>query len=378
MTSDPNMPTSVLNVPETCAFNSYVDLVSRAQRELGLEVLRPGLCDDAPDARPAAPDHPLLVDPQSLRHKVIHLHWPEKLALQIGVACFRVWIHAAKRAGATVVRTLHNLAPHERGANADDDVEGFLRGMTDALHVFSRRQRAIVERRSARAGSPRIIVAPHPTYESELAAEELTPRLRLERKRALRREHGVPDDGPVLAMVGRIRGYKNLLLPLEALAKAPNERLSLLVAGCPDDAAAVDALQRRAKRDGRVHLRLELMSEQTYAELLFLADFALLPTFRPWSSGTAVHAANLRVPIVGYLPAMFDLSPAEEAAAGVFVNAETSEAFATAMMSACRLPGAAVAAMGDAAARLLGGGDRRTVAAGHAALYGLRMGESTC
>ena len=153
---------SILNVPDVCGYNDYLRIVVDIQRSLGFSVIQDGLCVDAPDAGPPRLSHPLLTQPSKLATAIIHLHWPEKLSRHIGATRLLRWLAAARGAGAVVVRSLHNLQPHETSV-MDQRFELELGALTDAYHVFSRRQRCeIMARRGLSTDGTPVVVAPHP------------------------------------------------------------------------------------------------------------------------------------------------------------------------------------------------------------------------
>ncbi|MGH3694038.1 MAG: glycosyltransferase [Pseudonocardiaceae bacterium] len=122
----------VVQVPEVCTWNPYVAAAEAALTAQGVRVLRPGLCCDVPGPVAHPFNQPVEVDATT----IVHLHWPEKLAHQLGVDATVAVLRGLVERGAKIVQTVHNVHPHE----ATPELVTFLRvvdELTAGVHFFS-------------------------------------------------------------------------------------------------------------------------------------------------------------------------------------------------------------------------------------------------
>ena len=98
---------ALVQVPELCSWNPYVAEAALAKQ--GVRVVRPGLCRDVPGSAARPLGHPVYVDAGT----IVHLHWPDKLAHQLGVDAATAVLRGLVERGAKIVQTVHNVRPHE-------------------------------------------------------------------------------------------------------------------------------------------------------------------------------------------------------------------------------------------------------------------------
>ncbi|MEU1377952.1 glycosyltransferase [Streptomyces triculaminicus] len=256
---------SVLQVPEECGWNPYVGAAEEALRAEGVEVLRPGLCRDNPEATP-----PLdIVDlAQMHRPDVVHLHWPEKLARQYGETAALRLLARWQESGTRIVQTVHNLAPHENAHDADRFVHR-VDVLIDGAHFFSPAHET-----AARARRPHLpqtaLHLPHP----------LTPAPALEPARPL-----------TVGCFGRLRDYKRTLDFVRAFLDQAPETARLLVAGAADNTKTHAALTALAAADPRLEYRPGFIDDHTaWLRLLGEVEWVALPYQVLHSSGVLVAA----------------------------------------------------------------------------------------
>ncbi|MEV0892142.1 glycosyltransferase [Promicromonospora sp. NPDC050262] len=212
-------------------------------------------------------------------YDVFQIHWPEFLVRH------RTWLGSLVKRGLTrllllrlsvtgtpVVRTAHNLAPHEPGEPAE-------RRLLDA-----------VDRRSAHwiALNPTTVLPPgaegsvilHGHYRGRFAASEVPPTA-----------------GRVLQF-GLIRPYKGVEGLIEAFRASSRQDLSLRVVGRPVDDTMRRAVEDRATGDPRVSLSLAFVPDDELAREVAAAQLVVLPYRELHNSGVALVALSLDRPIL--------------------------------------------------------------------------------
>lgn len=339
-----NSGKSVLNIPEECGYNSFISLMEDIQESLGFNVLAQNLCIDAPHFEPSSILHPFLCHSSSPLISVVHLHWPEKLVRQVGISVFLSWLNHLKQEGSKIVLTLHNLKPHEKLVE-ESGLEKKIWDLADVLHVFSHNQAEHV--RQICRYEKDVLVAPHPNYKTTISKEHLIKDKRMDIKRRLREKYGLNPEVVTFVLAGRIRAYKNIQFLIDGIKKFQYQKSQFLIAGNADDLESVNLLLNAASADLRIKLNLKFLSEEEYDEILFLGDFALLPYFSPWSSGFAVRASNLCLPLVGYMPEMFDYPQLFELDFGILAHTRSCSSFVEALSRASSIPIPEILEMGD-------------------------------
>jgi beta-1,4-mannosyltransferase len=214
------------------------------------------------------------------RYDVVHLHWPEILlggsdtvraaARRALTALFVVRLAVCRT---PVVRTLHNLAPHEpvRG------VAGVL------LRALSRRESWWVRlnETTAVADVSRTTTVPHGHYRDWFA--------------------GVPTSACIpgrLVVPGLVRRYKGYEELLEAFPLVGRPDLSLHVVGAVQDEALRSVLQDAAERDSRISVDLRHVDDAELAAAVTAAQLVVLPYRHLQNSGTALLALSLDRPVL--------------------------------------------------------------------------------
>jgi beta-1,4-mannosyltransferase len=233
------------------------------------------------------------------RPDVIHIHFPEWLIrwkrpwlapLDVVVILGLLWL--ARRRGAALVWTGHDLEPHElsrprlwRAYNR------FFISQVDLLISFSEGAKSLlVERHSRLAGVPTVVV-PHGHYRDHYTAPPKAAILRKELKL---------DHRPVLLCFGLIRPYKNLPGIICAWRQLPEPRPQLLIAGRPMDSEIAEVIKKEAGEAKDVHLLLRFIHGDEVPTIFALADVVLMPYMArsALNSGVAHLALSLSRPAV--------------------------------------------------------------------------------
>jgi glycosyltransferase involved in cell wall biosynthesis len=240
---------------------------------------------------------------------VVHVHWPELTFL----SGRRWWRTAGRvvrfgsalavarlRKGTRLVWTVHNLTPHEQ---ATSPLQSRLFWWWFVRRVDSVLTLTDSARELARSTYPRLrevpaAVTPHGHYRSEL--DRSLPRA------GARAALGLPPTGPVLAIVGQIRPYKNVPALLEAFARMTTADARLVVAGSARNDSERERIERLAGADRRVVLDLQFQEPARLSAWLAAADVVVLPYTAVLNSGTALLALSadrpVVVPAVGAMP----------------------------------------------------------------------------
>lgn len=233
------------------------------------------------------------------RPDVIHTHFPEWLIrwkhpwiapLDVVAILGLLWF--ARRRGAALVWTGHDLEPHElsrpglwRAYNR------FFISQVDLLISFSKGATSLlVERHSQLARVPAAVV-PHGHYRDYYTAPSKAAILRKELKLDYR---------PVLLCFGLIRPYKNLPSIIRAWRELPEPRPQLLIAGRPMDSEITEVIKQEAGDSKDVHLLLRFIHGDEVPTIFAIADVVLMPymTRSALNSGVAHLALSLSRPAV--------------------------------------------------------------------------------
>lgn len=241
------------------------------------------------------------------RFDVVHVHWPERILegsptvkVVRRALLFLVLMWWQRRRGAVMVWTVHNLAPHEEARPARWFWRRFLGLLDGVVSLTSAGLPHIRERFPALDRTP-IEIVRHGHYRDAYPSppDRATARHRL----------GLPGDGTVLAFVGLIRPYKNVLGLLEAFRTINDRNAVLLLAGQPLDDRLGDEVRCAAGRDRRVRLQLGFLDPAEVATLVAAADLVVLPFTEVFNSGSALLALSLDRPVlVPATPTMQELA----------------------------------------------------------------------
>ncbi|MFE9629534.1 hypothetical protein [Streptomyces sp. NPDC006463] len=263
----------VLQIPETCAWNDYVRLQESHLAALGIEVMRPGLCRDEPGF--TAADVSRRVRDALLRDvpDIVHVHWPEMLGRLLGDAQALDLLRAMTARGARLVQTVHDLAPHEPGANGTVSFIDAVDSLTHGVHFFTKEHEHLARQIRGALPSPALYL-PHPRY----------PGLSPGAGGAARRT--------TIGCFGRLRPYKRTAAFAEAFVRHATGDQRLLIAGYPDHPATHQVLTRLASAHEQVEYLPGFHPWPEFVRLLERVAWVALPYRRVWSSGVLVAAAQ--------------------------------------------------------------------------------------
>lgn len=212
-------------------------------------------------------------------YDVLHVHWPEMLVrhrTRLGHIVKSVLaillIVVLRSRGVAVVRTVHNVKPHEQGGRLEQWVLKRLERATSLSIVMN-------ETTPTASGQIRVLV-PHAHYRSWY--EEPDPA-------AI-----VP--GRLLAF-GLIRAYKGmneLVRAFRGMEGSP----TLVIAGRPDGRQTTEALVEAKADDDRITLDLRFVPDEVLADHIAQAQVVVLPYPEVHNSGVALLALSMNRPVL--------------------------------------------------------------------------------
>ena len=212
-------------------------------------------------------------------YDVFHIHWPEYLTRHrtaVGSLAKRALTIALltriRLSGIAIVRTAHNLDPHERGGWLDSRL---LRAIDARTDYWIRLNPTTTLPSDARATT--IL---HGHYRDRFA----TPDVQQQRGRILQ--------------FGLIRPYKGIEQLLAAFALLNEQDLTLRIVGKPVAGALDSAIKRAAAADQRISHDLRFVEDNELAEEVAAAELVVLPYLEMHNSGALLVALSLDRPVL--------------------------------------------------------------------------------
>lgn len=233
------------------------------------------------------------------RYDLLHWHWPEvalsrSRALARAAARLRFAALLARLAltRTPVVRTLHNLAPHEGTSPVDR-----------ALLAVAQRQTTWWVALTARDGQQRAgrtTLVPHGHYRDWFARQALVPQGPVSEVSEVSTT-GPAGAAPVagrLLFCGLVRPYKGVEDLLAAFADLDDPRAGLRVVGACPDADLAASIARRAADDPRAQVALAHVDDADLVDAVHRAQLVVLPYREMHSSGVLLLALSLGRPVL--------------------------------------------------------------------------------
>ncbi|MDM7855576.1 glycosyltransferase [Cellulomonas alba] len=213
------------------------------------------------------------------RYDVLHVHWPEvvvergsRLRHWAACAAFAAVAWRASSGGRALVRTVHNVEPHERQDRATAAVTRWCDARTTWWIRLNDRTPVPDTRRAS--------TVPHGDYAAWFARYD--------------REAAVPGR---LVYAGLVRPYKGVEDLLDAFRDVPGDA-ELVVAGRPTTPALEADLRARAGADPRVLLDLRYVEDAALVRWVTSAELVVLPYRAMHNSGAALLALSLGRPVL--------------------------------------------------------------------------------
>lgn len=213
------------------------------------------------------------------RYDVLHLHWPEYMLRHPSKAgtwakrlCVLMLVLRLRLSGTAVVRTLHNLQPHENRGRS----ERWLLAQLDAL---TRRWIRINEATPVRPPFTDTILHGH--YRDWYAGFDMPP----------------SEPGRLLHF-GLLRPYKGVETLIEAVRALDDPALRLRICGKPANDQIRDTVEQACARDERISAHLAYVDDPTLAREVGSAELVVLPYRQMHNSGTLLLALSLGRPVL--------------------------------------------------------------------------------
>ncbi|MFS0733989.1 glycosyl transferase [Microbacterium sp. 1P10UB] len=214
-------------------------------------------------------------------YDVLHMHWPEYWIRNTNVwkrsaqyVLFPLLLVRLRLRRAAVVRTMHNVAPHEGGSRLESLYLRWLDQIT-TLRI------KLIPSTVAPEGAT-FATIPHGDFRAfaELVAPDTTR-----------------VDGRVL-FFGHIRAYKAVPQLLEAFSAISDPTLSLHVAGGVKDAELRAQIESLASSDRRIATTLAFVEDEDLAREVAESTLVALPYSEMNNSGAVFVALSLRRPVL--------------------------------------------------------------------------------
>ncbi|GAA2986470.1 GDP-mannose--glycolipid 4-beta-D-mannosyltransferase [Microbacterium terrae] len=213
------------------------------------------------------------------RFDVLHVHWPENslrhpraVGRALKIVLFSVFLVRLRLRRKAVVRTLHNVQPHDSGTMA----ERWVLQRLDALTTLW-----IVLNETTPSPDPlRTVLIPHGHYRGWYATPTTEP---------------VPGR---LLNFGMIKPYKGTERLVAAFRDLNGPAMSLHVVGEPSDASLAARVASLAASDPRVRLDLRFLDEDELAEEIGRCEAVVLPYRMMHNSGAVLLALSLDRPAI--------------------------------------------------------------------------------
>lgn len=230
------------------------------------------------------------------RHDIWHVHWPEALlnirnpALATAkLSAFLAMIDWVRLRGGKIVWTVHNLKAH-------DDLHPRLEAMfyrrfirrVDGLISLSETALRMALEKYVRLREVPAAVIRHGHYRDQY------PQCPPDAKYGLR----IDGSTRVILFFGEVRGYKNVDALVRAFRGVKDERVALLIAGRPKNAALDASIAKEAAPDPRVHLELAYIEPARVGRYFEAADLVVLPYRHILNSGAALLALSFNRPVL--------------------------------------------------------------------------------
>lgn len=214
------------------------------------------------------------------RHDILHLHWPEKLyrsprtLLRLPkLALTWAALTLTRLRGTRIVRTVHNLRPHETDGALGRALARSIDRHTDLFITLN-------PHTPVPSGAERIVI-PHADYVARFA--------------------GIDRTGAVagrILLFGHLRLYKGVAQLLTAFAAIKGDDLSLRFVGKPYEASVAAQVDAAESHDARISHRYGFLPDAELVDEISQASLVVLPYAQMHNSGALFVALSLGKPVL--------------------------------------------------------------------------------
>ena len=307
---------------------------------------------------------PQWLEAQRSTHDVIHLNWLHAFYRRDDLAAtldayhdFAENLHLARRLGYRIVRTLHNLYPHERPFPKVDHLARLLAADLADVTLAHCQHAAALARERFYADDVRVMQHGNfiDVYPNEVTRADARAKLDLE------------EDDFVYLFFGNARGYKSVESLIDAFAglNADDAVLGLMMRNAFDPAYGDQLAVRAADSGGKVRVwTSDFFGTEEFQLYLKSADVVVLPFSEVLTSGSAITALGFGRPLI--VPALGCLPELVDDGLGIAYDPTSPEALSQAMAEIRHRDIQSLSAGARARAELL---DWRAIAARVASIY---------
>lgn len=214
------------------------------------------------------------------RYDILHMHWPELLLRRRGrlrsLAHRCLFALLMLRIGSSriaIVRTAHNLAPHETGGRIETALLAWCDRLTARWIVLN-------EETGLPAGRQSVLI-PHGHYRDWYVDAEVPP----------------PVPGR-LSYFGIVRAYKGVLDLVEAFQALPGDDLTLRLLGRPHPESLRETIAGACELDHRIEAALRFIEDDELVWAIGQSELIVLPYKNMHNSGSLLLALSLGRPVL--------------------------------------------------------------------------------
>ncbi|WP_308796898.1 glycosyltransferase [Agromyces silvae] len=214
-------------------------------------------------------------------YDVFHLHWPEHLVgvsdgprARLRYLLLRLLFLRLRLRRTPVVRTLHNLVPH------DDKTNPRVREVTRRFEALTEVEIHLVDEAGERDAAQTFYI-PHGSYVEVFGAH--------------------PHADPVLGRLihfGLLKKYKGVEALLAAFDELDEPNLQLRIVGKPIDGDTARTAKAAADRDKRITVELAFVPDAQLVEEISSSELVVLPYKELHSSGAVLVALSVGRPVL--------------------------------------------------------------------------------
>lgn len=213
-------------------------------------------------------------------YDIMHMHWPELLFRRedrVRTAAhgflFALLMLRIATSRIAIVRTVHNLAPHEAGGRMEITLLAWCDRLTARWIVLNDETRLPAGRRS--------VLIPHGHYRDWYVDAE------------------VPSPVPGrLSYFGIVRTYKGVLDLVAAFQSLPGDDLSLRLLGRPHPGSLRATIEEACELDHRIEAALRFIEDDELVQAIGESELIVLPYRNMHNSGSLLLALSLGRPVL--------------------------------------------------------------------------------
>lgn len=159
---------------------------------------------------------------------VFHQHWIETRSRQLLLRTFQLIIFTLvfRMVGGQIIWTIHNLIPHDSDHPKFDKIIGkIFSALSSLVHVHSNYAKLEVIK-FFRISEKKVVIVPHPKYLAQIKDQKIARDFITQKW-----FNSLRNTDTLILMFGKIKPYKDVEMVIEAVEKADNSNVKLLVIG---------------------------------------------------------------------------------------------------------------------------------------------------